>query len=150
MVVYGEGACRCAEHGVVAPGLRRRDDLERAMWAPRCPLCAAPVDAVPTAEDHPRNPTSPYAISKRDCEELVLATGAAHGLDTVALRYLNVFGARQALSNPYTGVAAIFSTQLTAGRPPVVFEDGLQRRDFVHISDVVRANLLAADAPHAR
>jgi dTDP-L-rhamnose 4-epimerase len=111
MVVYGEGAYRCAEHGNIAPGLRRREDLERQQWEPRCPRCAAPapapVEAVPTIEDHPLHPTSPYAISKRDSEELVLTTGAAHGMKTVALRYLNVYGPRQALSNPYAGVAAI-------------------------------------------
>jgi dTDP-L-rhamnose 4-epimerase len=149
MVVYGEGAYRCAEHGVVAPGLRRNSDLQRGAWEPRCPRCAHPVEAVPTEEDHPLHPTSPYAISKRDCEELVLTTGAAHGMETVALRYLNVYGPRQALSNPYTGVAAIFATQLLAGRRPVVFEDGMQRRDFVHVSDVVRANLLAAESQSA-
>lgn len=149
MVVYGEGAYSCAEHGVVVPGLRRQQDLQRGMWEPRCPRCAHTLDAVPTDEDQPLHPTSPYAISKRDCEELVLVTGAAHGLETVALRYLNVYGSRQALSNPYTGVAAIFATQLLSGRRPVVFEDGLQRRDFVHVSDVVRANLLAAESPRA-
>lgn len=149
MVVYGEGAYRCEEHGMVAPGLRHREDLDRQQWEPRCPRCAAPVAAVPTSEDQPLHPTSPYAISKRDSEELVLTTGAAHGVETVALRYLNVYGPRQALSNPYTGVAAVFATQLLAGRCPVIFEDGMQRRDFVHVSDVVRANLLAADAPRA-
>jgi len=149
MVVYGEGAYRCAEHGVVAPGLRRHADLARGAWEPRCPGCGAIVEAVATPEDHPLQPTSPYAISKRTGEELVLVAGAAHGMETVALRYLNVFGPRQALSNPYTGVAAIFATQLLGGRRPVIFEDGLQRRDFVHVADVVRANLLAADAPAA-
>ena len=149
MVVYGEGAYQCAEHGIVAPGLRRREDLDRGMWEPRCPVCGDAVDAVPTREDHPLQPTSPYAISKRVCEELTLTAGAAHGLETVALRYLNVYGPRQALSNPYTGVAAIFATQLLAGCHPVVFEDGMQRRDFVHVSDVVRANLLAAESPRA-
>jgi len=149
MVVYGEGAYRCDEHGAVTPRSRRREDLDRGVWAPRCPRCDRPVDAVPTGEDQPLRPTSPYAISKRDCEELVLTTGAAHGVETVALRYLNVYGPRQQLSNPYTGVAAIFATRLLAGRRPVVFEDGLQRLDFVHVSDVVRANLLAAESPAA-
>jgi dTDP-L-rhamnose 4-epimerase len=149
MVVYGEGAYRCAEHGVVAPGLRNDDDLRRAQWEPRCPRCGAPVEPVATPEEHPLQPTSPYAISKRTGEELVLTAGAAHGLETVALRYLNVYGPRQALSNPYTGVAAIVATQLLAGRRPVIFEDGMQRRDLVHVGDVVRANLAAADAPGA-
>jgi len=77
----------------------------------------------------------------------VLVAGRAYGLETVALRYLNVFGPRQALGNPYTGVAAIFCTRLLSGRPPLVFEDGEQRRDLTHVSDIVRANLLAMDAP---
>jgi dTDP-L-rhamnose 4-epimerase len=149
MVVYGEGAYHCAEHGEVAPGLRRRADLDARRWENRCPRCGAEVVPVPTAEDHPLRPTSPYAVSKRDCEELTLTTGHAHGMETVALRYLNVFGPRQALSNPYTGVAAIFCTRLLGGRRPLVFEDGEQRRDLVHVSDVVRANLLAMDAPRA-
>jgi dTDP-L-rhamnose 4-epimerase len=149
MVVYGEGAYRCPEHGVVAPGLRLRADLDARRWDPRCPRCGADVTSVPTPEDHPLRPVSPYAVSKRDAEELTLTTGHAHGLETVALRYLNVFGPRQALSNPYTGVAAIFSTRLLRGGRPLLFEDGEQRRDLVHISDVVRANLLAMDAPDA-
>ncbi|HEY2702584.1 MAG TPA: NAD-dependent epimerase/dehydratase family protein [Candidatus Dormibacteraeota bacterium] len=149
MVVYGEGAYRCPEHGVVAPGLRRRADLDAGRWENRCPGCGGAVTPVPTAETHPLQPASPYAVSKRDCEELTLTTGHAHGLETVALRYLNVFGPRQALSNPYTGVAAIFCTRLLGGRRPLIFEDGAQRRDLVHVSDVVRANLLAIDAPGA-
>lgn len=149
MVVYGEGTYRCAEHGVVSPGLRAEIDLARRRWEARCPRCAADVEAVPTREDAPLQPTSPYAISKRDCEELVLVGGRAHGLETVALRYLNVYGPRQALGNPYTGVAAIFCTRLLSGRRPLVFEDGAQRRDLVHVSDVVRANLLALEAPAA-
>jgi dTDP-L-rhamnose 4-epimerase len=149
MVVYGEGAHRCAEHGVVAPGLRRRADLDARRWENRCPVCDAAVEPVPTDEEHPLRPTSPYAVSKRDCEELTLTTGHAHGLETVALRYLNIFGPRQALSNPYTGVAAIFCTRLLGGHRPLIFEDGGQRRDLVHVSDVVRANLLAMDAPRA-
>jgi dTDP-L-rhamnose 4-epimerase len=149
MVVYGEGAYRCREHGVVAPGLRRRVDLDAQRWEPRCPGCWSGVTPVPTPEDHPLHPTSPYAVSKRDAEELTLTTGHAHGLETVALRYLNVFGPRQALSNPYTGVAAIFSTRLLHGGRPLIFEDGAQRRDLVHVSDVVRATLLAMEARQA-
>jgi dTDP-L-rhamnose 4-epimerase len=149
MVVYGEGMYRCAEHGDVAPGLRDEADLRRRRWDPRCPRCGAGVDAIPTTEDAPLRPASPYAISKRDCEELVLISGRAHGVETVALRYLNVYGPRQALGNPYTGVAAVFCARLLSGRRPLVFEDGAQRRDLTHVSDIVRANLLALDAPRA-
>lgn len=149
MVVYGEGSYRCDEHGSVSPGPRREDDMRRRRWDPRCPRCGREVAPVPTAEDAPLHPVSPYAISKRDCEELVLVSGRAHRLETVALRYLNVYGPRQALGNPYTGVAAIFCARLLSGRRPLVFEDGEQRRDLTHVSDVVEANLLALDAPPA-
>ncbi len=91
-----------------------------------------------------------YGITKRDQEELALVLGRAYGVETVALRYLNVYGPRQALGNPYTGVAAIFAARLLAGRAPLVFEDGGQIRDLVHVSDVVRATLRGMDAPAAR
>jgi dTDP-L-rhamnose 4-epimerase len=149
MVVYGEGTYLCDEHGTVWPGPRREADLRRRRWDPRCPRCGGDVAPAPTPEDAPLQPVSPYAISKRDCEELVLVSGRAHGLETVALRYLNVYGPRQALGNPYTGVAAIFCARLLSGRRPLVFEDGAQRRDLTHVSDIVRANLLALDAPRA-
>jgi dTDP-L-rhamnose 4-epimerase len=90
-------------------------------------------------------PTSIYAITKKDQEEMCLTVGRAYGVPAVALRYFNVYGSRQALSNPYTGVAAIFSGRLLNGKSPVIFEDGRQRRDFVHVSDIVQANLLAMD-----
>jgi len=149
MVVYGEGAYRCPACGVVAPSLRDADALSARRWEVTCPRCGGPVEGVPTPEDHPLKPASPYAISKRDAEELILTAGHAHGLETVALRYLNVYGPGQALSNPYTGVAAIFCTRLLHNQPPLIFEDGQQRRDLVHVSDVVRATLLAMDAPKA-
>jgi dTDP-L-rhamnose 4-epimerase len=146
MVVYGDGAYRCPEHGLAAGVHRPRARLERGAWEPVCAACGREVEPVATREDHPGTPTSPYGISKRDQEDLALVVGRAHGLPTIALRYLNTYGSRQALGNPYTGVAAIIATRLLNGRPPVIFEDGGQRRDFVHVSDVVQANLAAADA----
>jgi dTDP-L-rhamnose 4-epimerase len=101
---------------------------------------------VATTEDKPLQPTSVYALSKRDQEEYCLLVGAAYGIPTVALRYFNIYGPRQALSNPYTGVAAIFGACLLNGQAPTVFEDGLQTRDFVHVRDIAQANLLALDA----
>jgi dTDP-L-rhamnose 4-epimerase len=148
MVVYGEGAYQCAEHGVCA-GSRAPADLMARQWEPRCPICRTALTPIPTSEDWPLQPTSPYATSKRDTEEIVLTSSRAHGLDAVVLRYLNVYGPRQALGNPYTGVAAVFCSRLLNRRPPVVFEDGWQRRDLVHVSDVVRANLLAMSSPLA-
>ena len=90
-----------------------------------------------------------YAVTKRDHEELSLVTGAAYGIPTVALRFFNVYGPGQALSNPYTGVAAIFSSRLLNGRPPLVFEDGLQARDFIHVDDIVNGLVLALGADAA-
>ena len=111
----------------------------------RCPLCSEVLAPEPTAEGKPLQPTSVYAVSKRDQEELCLSVGSAYDIPTVALRYFNVYGPRQSLSNPYTGVAAIFTSRLLNGRAPPVFEDGAQSRDFVHVSDIVRANLKALE-----
>jgi dTDP-L-rhamnose 4-epimerase len=114
-----------------------------------CPTCGAEVRAIPTPEDKPLIPTSVYAISKRDHEELCLVVGAAYGVPTVALRFFNVYGPGQSLSNPYTGVAAIFASRLLNRNAPVIFEDGLQSRDFIHVSDIVSGIVLALDADHA-
>jgi dTDP-L-rhamnose 4-epimerase len=149
MVVYGEGSYACAEHGEQAPPLRSPDRLRRREWEPPCPACGAELRPVPTREDAPLRPTSVYGITKRDQEELALVLGRAFGLETVALRYLNVYGPRQALGNPYTGVAAIFAARIVAGGRPIVFEDGRQIRDLVHVSDVVRATLAAMERPAA-
>jgi dTDP-L-rhamnose 4-epimerase len=149
MVVYGEGSYRCPAHGLLHPPLRPAAQLRRRAWEPRCPDCGAVAEPVPTSEDSPLRPTSVYGITKRSQEELVLVVGRAYGLDSVALRYLGVYGPRQALANPYTGVAAIFAARVLNGRRPLVFEDGRQIRDLVHVSDVVRATLAAMDAPGA-
>jgi dTDP-L-rhamnose 4-epimerase len=114
-------------------------------WEMLCPHCGREASALPTDETKPLVPTSVYAITKRDQEESVLVMGRAYGIPSVALRYFNVYGPGQALSNPYTGVAAIFSARILNSAPPLIFEDGLQSRDFVHVSDVVRATLLAVD-----
>ena len=143
MSLYGEGQYRCRTHGAVYPSLRAESQLKRRDWEMRCPRCHAPVSAEPTPEEKPLMPTSVYAVSKRDQEELSLCIGRAYGIPAVALRYFNIYGPRQSLSNPYTGVAAIFSSRLRNGKSPVVFEDGGQSRDFIHVSDIVRANLLA-------
>ena len=149
MVVYGEGAYRCSTHGEVAPGLRSSEQLARREWEPACPRCGLALEPVPTAEDTPLRPASVYGITKRAQEEMALVLGRAHGVETVALRYLNTYGARQALGNPYTGVAAIFAARMLSGKRPLVFEDGEQQRDLVHVADVVRATRAAMDAPQA-
>jgi dTDP-L-rhamnose 4-epimerase len=146
MSIYGEGAYDCARDGRVYPSLRSEDQLAARDWEMRCPRCGQPVEARPTDEDKPLAPTSIYAVTKRDHEEMFLAVGRAYRLPTVALRYFNVYGPRQALSNPYTGVAAIFSSRLLNGRSPMIFEDGEQTRDFTHVRDIVQANLLAMES----
>ena len=149
MSVYGEGAYACAEHGEVHPGLRGAAQLDAHRWDPVCPTCGLPVSPIPTAEAKPLRPTSVYAISKMDQELLCLSVAAAYDFDAVALRFFNTYGPRQALSNPYTGVAAIFSSRLLNGRAPLAFEDGAQLRDFIHVTDVARAVVASLDSDKA-
>ncbi|HJX01345.1 MAG TPA: NAD-dependent epimerase/dehydratase family protein, partial [Terriglobales bacterium] len=118
-------------------------------WELLCPECRAELTPLPTAEDKPLQCTSVYALSKKDQEEICLLYGRTYGLPVVALRYFNIYGTRQALSNPYTGVAAIFASRLLNGRAPLLFEDGRQMRDFVSVHDVVGANLCAMETPRA-
>jgi dTDP-L-rhamnose 4-epimerase len=138
MSLYGEGQYRGARSGreVRAP-LRGVEQLARQEWE----LVAGgeELEPVPTAETKPLDPSSIYAINKRDHEEMFLAVGRALRIPTVALRLFNAYGSRQALSNPYTGVAAIFISRLLNDQAPLIFEDGKQRRDFVHVSDVTEA-----------
>jgi len=149
MVVYGEGAYRCSTHGDMAPRLRSSEQLARREWEPACPRCGLSMEPAATAEDTPLRPASVYGITKRAQEEMALVLGRAHDVETVALRYLNTYGPRQALGNPYTGVAAIFAARMLAGKRPLVFEDGEQQRDLIHVADVVRATRAAMDAPKA-
>ena len=146
MVVYGDGAYRCEEHGVLPYATRPDPRLKSRQWEPICPRCGTEVAPVATSEDQPLRPGSTYGISKRDQEELCLTIGRTYGIPTIALRYLCTYGSRQALGNPYTGVAAIWANRLLHGKPALIFEDGRQQRDFIHVSDVVRANVAAADA----
>jgi len=149
MSIYGEGEYECPEHGAVAPAPRPERQLEERRWECLCPLCSRELSPIPTRETKQLIPTSIYAITKRDHEELCLVTGAAYGIPSVALRFFNVYGPGQALSNPYTGVAAIFSSRLLNGRPPLVFEDGLQSRDFIHVSDIVEGIVRALESEDA-
>jgi dTDP-L-rhamnose 4-epimerase len=149
MSIYGEGEYECAEHGRVAPPPRPEEQLLAREWELHCPTCGGELAPVGTREVKSLIPTSIYAITKRDHEELSLVTGAAYGIPAVALRFFNVYGPGQALSNPYTGVAAIFASRLLNGHPPIIFEDGEQSRDFIHVSDIVRAILLALESDRA-
>lgn len=149
MSIYGEGAYRCLECGPVNSSLRPVEQLEARDWEMRCPRCRATLEPAQTSETKPLDPASVYALTKQDQEQLCLILGRAYGIATVALRYFNVYGPGQALSNPYTGVAAIFSGRLLNGQQPLIFEDGLQSRDFTHVSDIVQANLRAMESQAA-
>ncbi|WP_405085821.1 NAD-dependent epimerase/dehydratase family protein [Microbispora sp. NBC_01389] len=143
MVVYGEGAYECREHGPVRPRPRAAGDLDRGIFEPRCPGCASPLTPVVIGEDAPADPRNAYATTKLAQEHLAANWARETGGVAVALRYHNVYGPRMPKDTPYSGVAAIFRSALEAGRAPRVFEDGGQRRDFVHVRDVARANLAA-------
>jgi dTDP-L-rhamnose 4-epimerase len=147
MVVYGEGGYRYAAHGPVRPAARRPADLDAGRFEPGCPCCGGPLDPVAVAEDATADPRSVYAATKLHQEHLCLASEREGGPPVTVLRYHNVYGPRMPRDTPYAGVAAIFRSALAAGRPPAVFEDGRQRRDFVHVGDVARANVLALTAP---
>jgi dTDP-L-rhamnose 4-epimerase len=149
MVVYGDGAYICREHGLLSNSVRPAARLSRRLWEPVCPICSVEVTPAAIPETLPLAPISPYGIGKRDQEELCLCIGRAYRIPTIALRLLCTYGSRQALGNPYTGVAAIWASRLRNGRRPVVFEDGQQRRDFLHVSDAAKAFLAAAAAPAA-
>jgi dTDP-L-rhamnose 4-epimerase len=146
MVVYGEGRSTCAVHGPVAAPPRRPADLDAGRWEPRCPRCGADVAWEPIDEAAPTDPRNVYAATKLHQEHLVAAWARERGLSAVALRYHNVYGPRLPLGTPYAGVAALFATRAAAGEAPLVFEDGGQTRDFVHVHDVARANAAALTA----
>lgn len=144
MSIYGEGQYRNPRTGEsgLAPWIRPELQLAARQWD-ILGDDGTPLEPEPTAETKPLRPTSIYAINKRDHEEMFLAIGAAYGLPAVALRFFNVYGERQSLSNPYTGVAAIFSSRLLNDNRPLVFEDGGQTRDFIDVRDIARCCALA-------
>jgi dTDP-L-rhamnose 4-epimerase len=146
MSVYGEGSYRSANGKIVVAGERTLEQLRRGNWDLQGPNGEELVP-VPTTEEKPAALASVYALSKFDQERLCLMLGRAYGIPTVALRFFNVYGTRQSLSNPYTGVLAIFASRLLNRQPPLLFEDGLQRRDFVSVRDVTQA---CAEALHAK
>jgi dTDP-L-rhamnose 4-epimerase len=146
MSIYGEGQYSCAKCGDVAPSPRSAEQLQEKSWEMLCPNCGSEVGPTATSENKPLQCTSVYALSKKNQEEICLLYGRTYGLPVVALRYFNIYGTRQSLSNPYTGVAAIFASRLLNNRVPRVFEDGKQTRDFVSVDDVVAANVLAMDS----
>lgn len=149
MSIYGEGAYECPDCGAVYPQLRSEEQLSLGDWEMACPVCRQEATPIATSEDKPLSPRSIYAITKKNQEDMCLMIGKVYNIPTVGLRYFNIYGPRQSLSNPYTGVCAIFSSRTKNSQPLLVYEDGLQTRDFVHVKDVVRATLLALDKSEA-
>lgn len=141
MSSYGEGTYRCNKCGFVRPPLRSQQQLEKCDYNIYCPICSAIVLPVSTGEEVKQNSNSIYAIGKKEQEEMILTFGKAYEIPSVALRYFNVYGPRQSLSNPYNGVVAIFISRIKNKKPPIINEDGLQTRDFIHIRDVTAANI---------
>lgn len=148
MSIYGEGLYRDIRGEIVTPAERSLSRLKDGLWEPLGPD-GGEITPVPTTEDKAPTLSSIYALNKYVQERMCLLIGQAYNIPTVAMRFFNVFGTRQALSNPYTGVLAIFASRLLNGNPPMIFEDGLQRRDFVHVADVARACHLALNAKDA-
>lgn len=149
MVVYGEGAYSCVSHGPQRPRSRLTSSLRAQLFEPVCPLCHAPLSPSFVDEDAILEPRSLYAATKLAQEHLAGAWARATGGTAIALRYHNVYGPLMPRDTPYSGVAAIFRSSLEHGEPPQVFEDGGQRRDFIHVTDIAQANLLAlsSDCP---
>ncbi|MFJ8076911.1 NAD-dependent epimerase/dehydratase family protein [Streptomyces sp. NPDC096176] len=148
MVVYGEGRYDCHRHGRVRPGPRAAADLAAGRFEPLCPRCGEELSPGLVSEDAPVDPRNVYATTKLAQEHLAAAWARSTGGRAVALRYHNVYGPGMPRDTPYAGVASFFRSALERGEAPRVFEDGGQRRDFVHVRDVAEANAIAIEAAH--
>lgn len=141
--VYGEGAYACGTCGVMYPQPRSLDQLRNSHWNISCPKCSATLEPQPTNEEKPLQPGSIYAISKQVQEELCLCVGRAYNVPVTVLRFFNVYGPGQSLINPYTGIITIFAARIRERKPPEIYEDGLESRDFVYLTDITNALILA-------
>ncbi|MBD3227725.1 MAG: SDR family NAD(P)-dependent oxidoreductase, partial [Candidatus Lokiarchaeota archaeon] len=150
VTIYGEGAYYCQkEKTKVFPKGRSIIDLKNHNWDPFCPSCGSILKSIPTNEDKPLDSQSIYALSKKHQEELTLLIGKTYGIPAVSLRFFNVYGPRQSISNPYAGVCQIFTVRLLNNNPPIIFEDGRQTRDFIDVRDVVDSLILSMKSSHA-
>lgn len=145
MSVYGEGLYKCETCGPIRPPLRPDGQMAKKDWELYCPNCHKILQAIGTPESEPFRGNSIYAVTKKSQEDMVMIFSKAYGISATALRYFNVYGPRQSLSNPYTGVAAIFLSRLKNNKPPVIYEDGLQTRDFISVYDIVDANVFCLE-----
>lgn len=147
MSSYGEGLYKCEKcNELIEPELRDEKDIKSGNWELNCKKCNSSLKPIATPETKTRKSNSIYALSKLDQEEMVLMIGKTYGINAVSLRYFNVFGTRQSLSNPYTGVSAIFMSRIKNSNPPVIYEDGLQTRDFISVKDIASANITAMES----
>ena len=147
--IYGEGRYYCSSHGEVYPLTRNEKDLVKGFFECKCPLCDKSIELLSTHEDSKIQPQCVYAITKYNQEQLFLVAGKSLNIPAVAFRYQNVYGPGQSLSNPYTGILSIFSTQIKNGKPMNIFEDGRESRDFVYIDDVANATILGLENDRA-
>ncbi len=147
--IYGEGKYKCSEHGIVYPLARKDKDMTNGDFECKCPICNRKVELLPTDENSKIHPTSIYGITKQNQEQMIMLMGKTLKIPTVSLRYQNVYGPGQSLSNPYTGILSIFSTQIGNHEDLNIFEDGKESRDFVYIDDITDATILAIEKEEA-
>ncbi|MCG6191224.1 NAD-dependent epimerase/dehydratase family protein [Maribellus maritimus] len=147
--IYGEGKYECEKHGIVYPLERKTENMQKGDFECKCPICNGAIRLLPTSEDSKIHPSSVYGITKQNQEQMALMVGKSLGIPVVAFRYQNVYGPGQSLSNPYTGILSIFSTQIRNGNDINIFEDGKESRDFVYIDDVVNATILGLESDEA-
>ena len=145
MSSYGEGLYNCVACGNIRPSLRGARQMESGQWELKCPKCNSFLTPLPIREKDELRCTSVYALTKKVQEQMSLIIGKTYNIPTIVFRYFNVYGPRQSLSNPYTGVAAIFLSRLKNDNPPIVYEDGKQTRSFISVHDVVEANIVALE-----
>ena len=139
--IYGEGAYKCQEHGTIFPDGRDIENLKKHIWEPLCPFCGKHLSPVAVPESKPVQNPNPYSLGKYTTENMTTQYSKVLGINTVSLRYFNVYGERQSLSNPYTGVLAIFLSRIKNGNSPVLYEDGNQMRDYIYVKDVAEVNV---------